>query len=72
MLQIQEYEIALEKAVEMATLLKSDLSYVIKVNEELKAEMTIKDRKHEADIEQYRKELEKNNKHVAYVKQDHN
>lgn len=55
LLRIQQLEITLEKALEEISILQSNLAYVIRVKEELEAELTVKDKREQALIKQYEK-----------------
>ena len=49
----------MEKAVSDITLLQDNLAYVIRVKEELEADLTVRERREQVIIQQFEKELHK-------------
>lgn len=67
-LRIQGLEMALERAIEDISLLQKNLAYVIDLKEELSAEIKAREKREEALLREFQKELSKRDSEIEMLR----
>lgn len=70
MLRIQGLEMALERAIEDISLLQKNLAFVIDLKEELSADVKARERREEALMREFQKELARRDSEIEMLRSE--